>query len=366
MTELVDIESVRDRVNARLRTHVADVAELITDISPQTHPLTDELTGMLDGGKRLRAAFCYWSWRAHGGESTGPRAESVIDVMAALELFQAAALFHDDVIDDSDVRRGRPTAHRSFAAQARELGAPAPDPVGVAAAILLGDLALLLAQRVFANAVTIPELADQAMATQDVFGHMQIEVMAGQYLDILGQVTDWTHDPLLAEQHALNVVRAKSARYSVEHPLAMGALLAGADSAAVTRIRAYGLPVGVAFQLRDDFLGVFGDPAVTGKPAGDDLREGKRTVLITRTYQLADTGDRTFIGDRLGAADLTSAEIDRFRSIITSSGASDQVEALIAQQTTTGLAALTEAPPLAEPGLGMLVDLAAAATDRQV
>jgi geranylgeranyl diphosphate synthase type I len=362
----VDIESVRDRVNARLRTHVTDVAELINDISPQTHPLTEELAGLLDGGKRLRAAFCYWSWRAHGGESAGPGADSVIDVMAALELFQAAALFHDDVIDDSDVRRGRPTAHRSFAAQARELGAPAPDPFGVAAAILLGDLTLLLAQRRVRQRSRYPRARQPSDGYPGRLRAYANEVMAGQYLDILGQVADWTHDPLLAEQHALSVVRAKSARYSVEHPLAMGALLAGADPTAVTRIRAYGLPVGVAFQLRDDFLGVFGDPAVTGKPAGDDLREGKRTVLITRTYQLAETGDRTFIRDRLGAPDLSSAEIDRFRSIITSSGASDQVEALIAQHTATGLAALTEAPPLAEPGLGMLVELAAAATDRQV
>jgi geranylgeranyl diphosphate synthase type I len=365
---LLDAENLRADVDAAVTAHLDRLAAEVRAISPSAEAIVGEAAGLLMGGKRLRAAFCYWSFRAHGGSADprDPARVATIRVGAALELFQAAALLHDDVMDNSDTRRGRPTTHRAFAARHAEAGwAGEPVRFGDAAAILLGDLVLLAAQRELSAALA-PLPPDVAAAARTRFDAMQSEVVVGQYLDVLVQAEPWGQDPASDEERARKVLRAKSASYSVAAPLALGALLAGAGSGAAAGIEAAGQPLGEAFQLRDDVLGVFGDPAVTGKPAGDDLREGKRTVLVARTLALlpdADGPEAATLTAALGDPGLSDEEVERVREVIVGSGALEAVEQLI-DDLAVRAHALLDLADLSEPGRGVLTDLAHAAVDR--
>ncbi len=360
---LVDVEQVRPRVDALLAEHVAGERAVLTALGRDSAVLSDAVEQMLSGGKRLRAAFCYWSFRAHGGLPGTPEADAVLGVGAALELFQAAALFHDDVMDDSDTRRGLPAAHRTFAALHRgSRWSGSPDRFGEAAAILLGDLTLVASESRFSKATAVLP-ARIATRAREVFDLMRTEVTAGQYLDVLAQALPWGRDPVADEARAREVIRAKSARYSVEHPIVLGAALAGADVAAAAACSSFGLPLGEAFQLRDDLLGVFGDPAATGKPAGDDVREGKRTVLVARAMAAADPDQRATLQASLGVRDLSDDGVAAVARVIRATGAHDEVERLIGSLSQTAFAEL-EAAPLAEPGKSMIAELAHAAVDR--
>jgi geranylgeranyl diphosphate synthase type I len=367
-TALVDAEDLRTRVDALLTEHVDALLPELVAAGQGAAPLAEALGHMLGGGKRLRAAFCYWSWRAHGGEAGSAEADAVLRVGAALELFQAAALFHDDVMDDSDTRRGQPAAHRRFAARHAAAGwAGDADRFGESAAILLGDLALVASEREMIRAVEVFEPQVRTGA-HDVFERMRTEVTVGQYLDLLAQVLPWGEDPAADEARAREVVIAKAARYSVEHPLLLGAVLAGADASALATTSAYGLPLGEAFQLRDDLLGVFGDPATTGKPAGDDLREGKRTVLVARAMGHARAeGDDDLAAALLaglGDRDLDDAACRALADRIDASGAVADVETLIADLSARAFDALSAAPLRAD-GREMLRLLGRAAVDRR-
>ena len=226
---LVDAEHLRADVDAAVTAHLDRLTAEVGAISPSAEAMVEEAAGLLMGGKRLRSAFCYWSFRAHGGSAdpADPARTATVRVGAALELFQAAALLHDDVMDNSDTRRGRPTAHRAFAARhASAAWAGEPVRFGDSAAILIGDLVLLAAQRELSAALeALP--APVAAATRARFDAMQSEVVVGQYLDVLVQAEPWGQDPAADEERARDVLRAKTASYSVAAPLALGALLAG-------------------------------------------------------------------------------------------------------------------------------------------
>ena len=324
--------------------------------------MLDELAAFTAGGKRTRARFLA-AGAAVGPDAVGAatgiadstasspttpdRTESapdaaVIAAATALELFHAAALIHDDLLDRSDTRRGRPSAHRAFEALHAGSGWVGDRPhFGVSAAILAGDLLLMWSDDLLAEACEGVPL-ERSHRVREEYSRMRTEVTAGQYLDIVEELA-WPVVPVEDRSaRAIRIATSKSARYSVEAPIALGALLAGADAETVRRLRRVGLPLGLAFQLRDDVLGVFGDSAVTGKPAGDDLREGKRTLLIAEVEARADADVRTFFDERLGQADLTSAEVARMQELIRSTGALDSVEAQIARWVEEGLAALGE------------------------
>lgn len=365
-TALVDTEDVRAGVDALLDAHLSASREALdVAFGADALPLVDATEVLLRGGKRLRAAFAYWSWRAHGGDPS--RSEPALHVGAALELFQAAALFHDDVMDNSDTRRGAPTAHVTFTARHRA-NAWAGDAAqfGMSAAILLGDLALVASEDLLHRGLAALDDADAAARerTRAIFSAMRTEVTIGQYLDMLSQTVPWHDDHAAAERRARHVIRAKSARYSVEHPMTMGAALAGATSEQVAAIARVGLPLGEAFQLRDDVLGVFGDPAATGKPAGDDLREGKRTVLVVRAVASASPAEREVLLRDVGRPDLEAADIERLREIIVGTGALASVDALVDELATSALEAL-EGLALAAGPRDMLGRLGRAAVARQ-
>ena len=290
------------------------------------------ISNLVTGGKRLRALMCYWGWRGAGGEAG---AAEVVTAGSALELFQAAALIHDDIIDRSDTRRGGPSVHRRFSELHEKQGwALDSERFGHAAAILTGDLCLSFSEESFTE---IGHRAASGSPARLIFNLMRAEVMAGQYLDILEEVAGPRRDRAGAVSRAQSIIRFKSAKYSTEHPLALGGALAGAGDELLRGYSAFALPLGEAFQMRDDVLGVFGDPVTTGKPAGDDLREGKRTVLVAFALDQASPAESEFIDAKLGDPELSDADIAEIRRIIVDCGALQATEVLIEEFGQGGL-----------------------------
>jgi geranylgeranyl diphosphate synthase, type I len=347
-----DLPRIRHRVGCALEDFIGRQRAALDAIGPDMLAWDEAISELLGGGKRLRAAFCYWGWRAAGGDDR----PEIYAAAASLELLHASALVHDDVMDASDTRRGQPSVHRRFAARHAAGGwRGSAEAFGTATAILIGDLLLTWADQLF-HASGLPRGA--LRHGQAVLDAMRAEVISGQYLDLLGQFDgDGTVDS------ALRVVRYKSAKYTVERPLHLGVALAGPDGAAAAAFTSYGIPLGVAFQLRDDVLGVFGDPEQTGKPAGDDLREGKRTVLVALARQRADPAQRDLLDRRLGDRLLGDAGVREVRSLLTDTGALAECERMIGSSVAEALAALEDAPVTAEAKRA-LAELAVAATAR--
>lgn len=290
---------------------------------------------VLRGGKRMRPAFAWTAWLGAGGDSTGPRADAVLRACSALELIQACALIHDDIIDSSSTRRGFPTVHVDFARRHRDAGwSGSSDHFGESAAILVGDLALCWADDLLRESGVD---ADAARRVQPVWSAMRTEVLGGQLLDIEAEAG--TDESVAA---AMRVNRYKTAAYTVERPLHLGAALADADENLIAAYRSFGADIGIAFQLRDDLLGVFGDPEVTGKPSGDDITEGKRTVLIALALQKADETrpDRAATIRASLGTELDSDEVADIRSILVELGAVEAVEKQIDELGTRAVAAL--------------------------
>ncbi|MGW6426191.1 polyprenyl synthetase family protein [Nocardia sp. NPDC055053] len=310
---------------------------------------------VIRGGKRTRPGFAWTGWLGAGGDPAGSDAAAVLTACSALELVQACALVHDDIIDSSQTRRGFPTVHIDFEDRHRAAGWPGDGAeYGRAVAILIGDLALAWADDLVHEAGLTPA----ALARfAPVWARMRTEVLGGQLLDINGEAGGDE-----SVEAALRINRYKTAAYTIERPLHLGAALAGANDDLVAALRIYGTDVGIAFQLRDDLLGVFGDPAVTGKPSGDDLREGKRTVLIAEALRRADPESAALIRTGLGT-DLDDAAVDRLRALLTELGAVDDVERRITELTDTGLRAVAASGATTQ-AKQLLHDMALAATRR--
>lgn len=348
------IARVQDVVDAELDRQRAVLAEL----GPDVEDLLDVTSALLRGGKRLRASFLTWGYCAVAGIDEQETPEDVIRMASAMEFFQAAALIHDDVMDGSEIRRGAPAAHVELAARHRDRKwEGSAETFGLAGAVLAGNLCLTTSDELMTRA-ELPGLRE----SRDVFAVMRTQLMAGQFLDVVESVRPWASLPAAERlERADRVIRYKSAKYSVEQPLLIGAHAAHAEPEQISALAAFGLDVGRAFQLRDDLLGVFGDPSVTGKPAGDDLREGKRTVLIAATLERVDHTEADRLIDGLGeAAPDVIADLQR---IIARSGAVDWVERHITELTDSALFALNEAR-LSPGGHEALAGLAQQATQR--
>jgi geranylgeranyl diphosphate synthase type I len=351
------LHELSTRVTEALTGFLDRAQPVLTGIGPELWPPAATARDfVLAGGKRLRPAFCYWGWRGAGG----PDCDAILNAAASLELLHACALIHDDVMDGSDTRRDRPSTHRRFAELHRQGGWRGdPEAFGASAAILLGDLCLVWADQMFSECGLQPSAVDRA---RGVYAEMRVELMAGQYLDVLASVLPET-DSAIATERAFRVARYKSAKYTVERPLQLGGTLAGASVPLLAAYSAYGLPLGEAFQLRDDILGVFGDPAVTGKPAGDDLREGKRTALVTLAEQRAEPVAAAELRRLLGDPDLGSDGVAACRMVISGSGALAEIEELIERRGAQAREALG-VPELDDRARRSLEALAAAVTDR--
>ncbi|MEV8631755.1 polyprenyl synthetase family protein [Streptosporangium sp. NPDC051023] len=347
------LDTIRSEVDRSLREFVDRQRPLIS--APELAPLVAAAEEFLAGGKRLRPAFCYWGWHGAGGGDD----PALFAAAASLELLQASALVHDDVMDASDLRRGMPSAHRRFQAMHEKAGwRGSAEQFGEGAAILLGNLLLIWSGEMWRGSGLPPA---SLVAAQQVHDHMRTELMCGQYLDLLEQA----HGENTFES-ALRVALFKSGKYSVEQPLRLGLVLAArAHEPWIDRLcEEYGRSVGIAFQLRDDILGVFGDPAETGKPAGDDLREGKRTMLIARTLAAASPVQARTVNDTLGDPDLNATGVDRLRLIIEETGALTACEDMIKNYVDDALSSLSDAP-ITPQARTALAELAVAATSRR-
>jgi geranylgeranyl diphosphate synthase type I len=349
-----------DRLRAAVSTALSDFLdhqrETLAAMDPRLAPVVDEVCALAEGGKRLRPAFAYWGWRGARDTAAAEEEAAVLTAVAALEFVHASALVHDDVMDGAHTRRGRPATHVGFASRhtAEDLSG---DRVlfGTGAAILVGDLALVWSDELLRRSGLSPDALTRARSVWDT---MRTEVTAGQYLDLLRAAGG-----LPGPDGALTVARYKSAGYTVQRPLQLGAAIAGAGPEFAEAYTAIGLPLGEAFQLRDDVLGVFGDPAVTGKSVDDDLREGKQTLLIALAQEEADEAGRRLLDRLLGNADAGPEEFDALRGLLESTGARARVEERITERTALARSAITAAP-LADDARAALDALAVAATSR--
>ena len=325
----LDANGLRVSIQSNLDSFVSERKPLLEGASSDTLPLVESLEGLLAGGKRLRPAFAYWGFRAAGGQDS----DAVVRACASLEFLQACALIHDDVMDASDTRRGKPAVHKQFeATHVSNNWNGSAKLFGEGAAILIGDLALSWADEML---LTSGLSNEQLLRAKSIYDVMRTELMCGQYLDLLEQVRGE-----ISLERAETVIRFKSAKYTIERPLHLGAAIAGASAELTQILSQYGLALGAAFQLRDDLLGVFGDSDITGKPAGDDLREGKQTMLIAFANSNASEADKKFLLDNLGSPSLTAELIAQLQTLLVSCGAQEFVENQIASYLETSLASL--------------------------
>ena len=344
---------MRSAVEEELSIFLNRESAYLNSISSDLSPVSDSLTSfLLDSGKRLRPLFAYAGFAAAGGGLE----KSVTRAMAALELLQACALIHDDLMDGSDTRRGKPSIHRHFESVhvQEQLDGFAPQ-YGLSAAVLLGDLALVWSDQMLNTAGLTTE---QYARVMPFYNEMRVELMAGQFLDIHEQTQKDT-----SVDRSMKIARFKSGKYTIERPLHLGAAMTSGSKEITHALSAYGLPLGEAFQLRDDLLGVFGDPSVTGKPAGDDLREGKRTVLIAMTNERQSDAQREIARKYFGKPDIDAAGVAILQEIIESTGARAELEATIDRLTEESLTA-AQSQVFTDDGKALLVELANIATKR--
>ncbi|WP_378146127.1 polyprenyl synthetase family protein [Cnuibacter sp. UC19_7] len=351
-----------DQVDARIVGFLESRSLILRQIAPELAPFDTFSRDLLSGGKRFRAQFCYWGWRAAGGLSA-ELSPAVVDLCAGLELFHAAALVHDDIIDRSDTRRGMPAAHRRFESVHRDSSWEGDAAgFGEGAAILLGDLLLAWSDELVSGALAmLPDT--HARGARQAFDLMRTEVTLGQYLDIMEERAWRAPSDLSPVRRAERVMIYKSAKYSVEAPLAIGASAAGGRTSLVEGLRDVGLPLGIAFQLRDDVLGVFGDAEVTGKPSGDDLREGKRTLLVAYTRARLSESARRLVDELLGDPDLDESQVRMLQQTMREAGALDEAERLIEGNVALALENLGDLA-LDDETREALVGLARRITDR--
>jgi geranylgeranyl diphosphate synthase, type I len=365
-------QAFRDAVSAEISAFVREQSSVLDSMGPELVPVHLMASQMLCGGKRMRPAFCVWGYVAAAGIPTNDELKPLLAAAGSLDVLHVSALIHDDLMDSSDLRRGRPAAHRQFEAlhaNAGWLGDSAA--FGKAGAILLGDLLVMWSAQMLHGAGVEQSALERALPIVEA---MRTEVTCGQYLDMVAQA-----HPLrkrapaigslrptieLALDDASRVVEYKAARYTVQRPCQMGAAIGGGDDELYFALGAYGSPLGRAFQFRDDLLGVFGDPKVTGKPAGDDLREGKRTVLVAHAYAHAGDAGQKLLLQRLGDPGLDETGISELQQVIVESGAREAVESMINEYHERALKALHDTE-ISEEGRAGLTALAEAAVRRE-
>jgi geranylgeranyl diphosphate synthase type I len=314
MADRHDPDAFKARIDRELEQFVAQETEQLLAIDAELGPVAEQVQVSVAHGKRLRAAFCYWGWRAAGQ----PDSDALVRAAASMELVHAAAVVHDDIIDNSRIRHGLPTAHISLCS-ARH-GRQRSKAAAKALAMLVGDWLMSLAGQLF---VTSGLPAAYLTRARGLWADLARELVAGECLEILrtGAVPD--------TGASLQVIRYKTAKYTVEQPLLIGGALAGAGPLLREAFSAYGLPLGEAFQLRDDLLDVFGDPARTGKANLDDIRTGRPTVLLAETWQVADPAEREQLRRVLDGRAIRAQDVEGVRGLMTRLGTPGRIENMI-------------------------------------
>jgi len=338
----------RDQLETRLQQWLTEKEAEAAAESGASRELTETLTRFVArDGKRIRPALLYYTYSACGGQSD----EKVMPMAMSVELLHTYLLIHDDIMDHADVRRGEPAAHVIYTELHRDQGwQGSSEHFGESVAILLGDLAQTYSLELYSSVDLAPEVAGEF---RQQFSVMCQEVVLGQYLEMTAGYREH-----LEEDELLRVLRMKSGRYSVERPVQLGYLLAGAPEATRQALEVYGLQMGEAFQLQDDLLGMFGDAKTVGKPVGADLVEGKFTLVIHHAMRhLADT-DRAVLQRALGNPNLDPDEMARVQGLIEASGARQKVQDMVEERLNQAREALATVS-LAPDGAGFLEGLIA-------
>ena len=349
MRAILDVSALRQRIEKRLAGFLSARLAAVPEPGLERVILESVVNLLLRDGKRIRPAFCYWGWRGAGGADS----EEILTAATSLELLHGCALIHDDVMDESSLRRGRPAVHSELAMAHMSRGwRGVSDQFGVAGAVIAGDLCLVWADQMLRASGLPPDSLTRA---GPAFDDMREETIRGQCLDLVAQA-----EGALRRQDAIAVARAKTAASTTAGPMRLGGTLAGASADLLLAYRDFAHPLGVAFQFRDDLMGAFGDPDATGKPSGDDLRDGKCTLLLAETRRRAGSADLRRIDSLL--ADVDPAAIDELRTMIESSGARAFVEDELGRLGTQALTALDRAPLIDESARPILRGLAHAVT----
>jgi len=339
------------RVDALLAQTLEENQQRWAPLQRDLHTIFEEIQALvLGGGKRLRPQFSHWGWVAAGGD---PASAESPRIGAAIELLHAAALFHDDVIDDADTRRSRQSTHKSFAESHATNGWVGESRrFGEGSAILIGDITYVLSDSLSNS------LSSEARL---VWHDLRLEMNIGQFLDVLGSARQ-TREISEADL----ICRMKSAKYTIERPLHLGAVAADPKrgTALMPMLSAYGLPLGDAFQMRDDILGAFGDTAITGKPVGGDFREGKPTPLLARACSVA-TAQQLEILNMVGALELTDEDIAKIQQVVIDTGALRAMEDVISTNHAQAVQALNKSEMQGE-SFDALVHLADVVTQRVI
>ena len=346
---ILDVSALRERVDEHLARFLSARLSQAPDPGLDRVLLEPVVDLLQRDGKRLRPAFCFWGWRGAGGADC----DEVLVAATSLELLHGCALIHDDVMDGSVLRRGRRAVHSELAAQHADRGwRGRGDHFGVAGAVVAGDLCLVWADEML-RASGLP--SESLTRAGPVFDAMRAETIRGQFLDLVTQA-----EGALRVEDAIAVAQAKTAASTTVGPLLFGATLAGAGEDLLAAYSDYALPLGTAFQLRDDLLGAFGDPGATGKPSGDDLRDGKCTLLLAETRRLVDGGDARRVDGLL--AEGSEEAVVELRAMIERSGARTFVEDEVRRLGSVALAALERAPLVDDAARGILRGLVLAVT----
>jgi geranylgeranyl diphosphate synthase, type I len=346
------IDPFKAATNQILTDFIETNSQQLLEISSEFQSVKNELLEFLQGGKRLRPAFAAAGYQVQGDAVP----DSALRAFASLELIQASALIHDDLMDDSAERRGRATVHKLFSQLHKSAGwQGAPSQFGASAALLLGNLCLVWADQLYFES---GHAESDLLRAKPIFDDLRVEVMAGQYLDLLEQARRTAEVTEIK-----NIVLHKTAKYTVERPLHLGATLVGASAKQLSTLSEYGLAIGEAFQYRDDLLGTFGDSSVTGKPVGGDIREGKRTLLVALLHEKASPTHWNEFDAILGNQQATEAQVNRATEILTQYKVADEVEKTI--QSLLDIAMLAcESPEISSTTQSQLQALGHAAANR--
>jgi geranylgeranyl diphosphate synthase, type I len=335
------LAAVQSEVDQRLRGFLETRLDVARRQGPEVLEMVSAVRDLcLRGGKRMRPALLVAGYRA---ASEGAELEPALDAGVALELLQAYLLIHDDWMDGDLVRRGGPAVHARLA---KHFGS---EHKGHASGILAGDYASAVALEALSQVEMKPSVALPAFAC---FAEMQLDAIAGQQLDLIGG----EYDVELAYQ-------LKTGSYTVRGPLRLGAILASAKPATLRALDRFALPIGVAFQLRDDLLSAFGEPKKTGKPLGNDLRAGKRTALLAAGLELSRGKDLQALKRVVGNASATDAQLRAALGVLEASGARAQIEARVTELAQAGLSELARG--VSRQGVELLVGATDSLTARR-
>lgn len=273
---------------------------------------------ILAGGKRIRPIMMYWGYVAAGGKN---RAE-IIKTSVSIELIHAFLLIHDDIVDRDDFRRGKKTLHAKYRDYHKKfLLGDESDHFGMSIALISGDFVYSLGNQILFSSKFSSDIVLCALnKMQDIVGLTCVGEMQDIYMEYSKNVTN---------KDILTMYENKTARYTFDGPLKLGAILGGADDIFCEKMSAFAMPIGIAFQVRDDILGIFGDEKKTGKPVGSDISEGKKTLLVNYALKRSSTNQKKKLVSLLGKKDLTQNDIANFQDILIKTGAKSEVDTYV-------------------------------------